>query len=108
MKSRIFIYVACECGHRGALIETFNQAGSPDHRYRIWLRNLSHAGTYQGNAQPFARAKPGCPQCGRSLGPDDIVGRSELQGTDELLFPKTVDDAARSHVRPELEGQLNE
>lgn len=85
MKTRIFTYVECRCGHRGALIESLDEGDFPYRRYRTWLRNLTHAGRYDGGDALFAEMKPGCPTCGRSLGPDDVIGRSELQGTGEVL-----------------------
>ncbi|WP_168787704.1 hypothetical protein [Paraburkholderia aromaticivorans] len=88
MKTRIFTYVECPCGHRGALIESLEIGDLSDRRYRTCLRSLTHAGTYDGSDGLFARMTPGCPVCGRSLGPDDIVGRSELQGSGEVLRPK--------------------
>ncbi|MGF6722172.1 hypothetical protein P3T43_001519 [Paraburkholderia sp. GAS41] len=86
MKSRIFTYVACECGHLGAIIETFNER-KVDRRYRVWRRNLSNVGIYEGDDPLFAATKPACPECGRNLGPEHIVAQSELHGTDELLLP---------------------
>jgi hypothetical protein len=88
MRTRIFTYVECPCGHRGALIESLDIGVLPDRRYRTWPRNLTRAGRYEGEDRLFAEMKPGCPACGRSLGPDDVVGRSELEGTDEVLRPR--------------------
>jgi len=87
MKTRIFTYVECPCGHRGALIESIDTRSSPDGGHQTWLRQLTRAGTYEGVDRLFAAMKPGCPVCGRSLGLDDVVRRSELQGTDEVLRP---------------------
>jgi hypothetical protein len=83
-------------GHRGALIESLDIGDFSDHRYRTWLRNLTHAGTYDGGDGLFAKMKPGCPACGRSLVPDDIVGRSELQGSGEVLRPKEDSGSAET------------
>jgi hypothetical protein len=88
MKTRIFTYVECPCGHRGALIESLDIGDLSDRRYRTWLRNLTHAGTYDGGDALFAKMKSGCPEGGRSLGPDDVVGRGELHGSGEMLRPK--------------------
>ncbi|WP_233849607.1 hypothetical protein [Paraburkholderia sp. HD33-4] len=96
MKTRLFTYVECPCGHRGALIESTDTRSSSDGEHQAWLRQLTHAGTYEGADGLFADMKPGCPACGRSLGPDDVVGRRELQGTDEVLRPpQTPLDAGR-------------
>jgi hypothetical protein len=85
MKTRIFTYAECPCGHRGALIETIDAGAFPSGSRKTRLRRLTHAGTYNGGDGLFLEIKPGCPACGRSLGPDDVVGRSELQGTGEVL-----------------------
>jgi hypothetical protein len=95
MKTRIFTYVECPCGHRGAFIESVDISDFSDHRYRTWLRNLTHAGTYDGGDGLFAKMKPGCPACGRSLGPDDIVGHSELQGRAKCCGQETIQDQRR-------------
>lgn len=87
MKTRIFTYVECPRGHRGALIESIDAGGVRNGRYQAWLRELTRAGTYAGGDGLFAEMKPGCPACGRSLGPDDVVKRSELRGTNEVLRP---------------------
>lgn len=89
MKTRIFTYVECPCGHRGALIETIETGVFPAGQHRTWLRKLTRAGTYDGGDVLFAKMKPGCPACGRSVGPADVVGRSELQGTGEVLRTKS-------------------
>jgi hypothetical protein len=96
MKTRIFTYVECPCGHRGALIESLDIGDFSDHRYRTWLRNLTHAGTYDGGDGLVAKMKPGCPACGRSLGPDDIVGHSELQGSGEVQRPRDDSGSAET------------
>lgn len=96
MKTRIFTYVECPCGHRGALIESIDAGVAPDGWYQAWLRKLTHAGTYDGGDGLFAEMRPGCPACGRSLGPDDVVGRSEWQRTGEVLRVK--DGARRSET----------
>ncbi|AJZ62235.1 hypothetical protein OI25_4898 [Paraburkholderia fungorum] len=88
MKTRIFTYVECPCGHRGAVIESLDIGDFQGPQYRTWLRDLNHAGTYEGVDRLFARAKPGCPACGRSLGPENVVGRSELEGSGAVLRPK--------------------
>jgi hypothetical protein len=88
MKSRIFTYVECACGHRGALIETLNAGAFRVGGHQAWLRQLTHDGTYDGEDGLFADMKPACPVCCRSLSPDDVVGRSELQGTGEVLRPR--------------------
>ncbi|MFL9912151.1 hypothetical protein [Paraburkholderia sp. RL17-337-BIB-A] len=88
MKTRIFTYVEWPCGHRGALIESLDIGDLSDRRHRTGLRNLTPSGTYDGGDGPFAKLKPGCPACGRSLDPDDVVGRSELHGSGEALRPK--------------------
>ncbi|MFM0557931.1 hypothetical protein P0D69_44470 [Paraburkholderia sediminicola] len=98
MKTRIFTYVECRCGHRGALIESLDVGDFPYRRYRTWLRNLAHTGRYDGGDGLFADTKPGCPACGRSLGPDDVVGRSELQGTDEVLRLTDGSDTSETTV----------
>jgi hypothetical protein len=85
MKTCTFTYVECPCGHRGALIESLDVGDPQDRRYWTRLRNLAHTGTYDGGDGLFTEMRPGCPACGRSLGPDDVVGRSELQGTGEVL-----------------------
>lgn len=79
MKTRIFTHVECPCGHRGALIESIDANVAPDGWRQAWLRNLNHAGDYDGDNELFAETRPGCPACGRSLGPDNVVGRSETQ-----------------------------
>lgn len=89
MKTRIFTYVECQCGHRGALIETIDVGAFSNGWHKAWLRKLTHAGTYDGGDGLFAKLKPGCPACGRSLGPEDVVGRNELQGTGEVLRLKS-------------------
>lgn len=88
MKTRTFTYVECPCGHRGALIETIETGIFSAGQHRAWLRGLTRAGTYDGEDGLFARMKPGCPACGRSLSPDHVVGRSELQGTGGVLRTK--------------------
>ncbi|USU19277.1 hypothetical protein [Paraburkholderia fungorum] len=88
MKTRIFTYVECPCGHRGAVIESLDIGDFQGPQYRTWLRDLNHAGTYEGVDRLFTRAKPGCPACGRSLGPENVVGRSELEGSGAVLRPK--------------------
>lgn len=88
MKMRVFTYVECPCGHRGAVIESLHVDNFEGPQHRTWLRNLNHAGTYEGGDRLFAKTKPGCPACGRSLGPEHIVGRSELEGVGEVLRPK--------------------
>ncbi|CAB3795421.1 hypothetical protein LMG27177_03843 [Paraburkholderia fynbosensis] len=85
MKTRIFTYVECSCGHRGALIETIETGAFRAGGHQARLRKLTHAGTYDGENVLFAAMKPGCPACCRSLSPDDVVGRSQLQGTGEVL-----------------------
>ena len=85
MKTRIFTYVECSCGHRGALIETIDAGAFRAGWHQARLRKLTHAGTYDGENGLFAAMKPGCPACGRSLSPDDVAGRTELQGTGEVL-----------------------
>jgi hypothetical protein len=85
MKIRIFTYVECPCGHRGALIESSDAGVLPDGWRQTWLRKLTHAGSYDGGNDLFAEMTPGCPACGRSLGPDDVVGHSELRGTAKVM-----------------------
>jgi hypothetical protein len=102
MKTRIFTYVECPCGHRGALIETLDVSDFQGPRYRTWRRNLTQTGAYDGTDGLFARTKPGCPACGRSIGPDNVVGRCELQGAGDVLRPKEDSgsaDAALSVAR---------
>jgi hypothetical protein len=86
MKTRIFTYVECSCGHRGALIETIEAGAFRAGSHQARLRKLTHAGTYDGEDNLFAAMKPGCPACGRSVSPADVVGRSELQGTGDVLW----------------------
>jgi hypothetical protein len=69
------------------LIETVDSGVFRVGWHQAWLRNLTHAGTYDGADGLFYAMKPGCPVCGRSLSPADVVGRSELQGTGEVLRP---------------------
>lgn len=85
MKTRIFTYVECPCGHRGAIIESIDEDAAPEGWRQAWLRNLNHRGDYDGEDELFAETRPGCPACGRSLEPGDVVGRSELKGTGALL-----------------------
>ncbi|MFM0653568.1 hypothetical protein [Paraburkholderia sediminicola] len=96
MKTRVFTYVKCPCGHRGALIETIDADVFTNGWHKVWLRKLNHAGTYQGGDGLFAKLKPGCPACGRSLGPDDVVGRNELQGTGEVLRLKNASESSEA------------
>lgn len=98
MKTRIFTYVECRCGHRGALIESRDVGDFPYHPYRTWLRNLTHTGRYDGGDALFAEMKPGCPACGRSLGPVDVIGRSKLQGTAEVLRLTDRSDSSETTV----------
>ena len=98
MKTRVFTYVECTCGHRGALIETLDVGDFKERRHRTWLRNLAHTGTYDGEDGLFEKMKPGCPACGRSLGPDDVVGRSELHGSDEVLRPSDDSGSAKTNL----------
>ncbi|MFM0624622.1 hypothetical protein [Paraburkholderia xenovorans] len=97
MKTRIFTYIECPCGHRGALIESLDIGDLADRRHQTRLRNLTRTGTYDGGDALFAEMKPGCPACGRSFGPDDVVGRNELQGTGEVLRIK--DGSRTSELR---------
>jgi hypothetical protein len=85
MKTRIFTYLACSCGHRGAIVESSEERTSPGGWYQAWLRDLKHNGTYDGMEELFAETKPGCPVCGRSLGPENIIGRNEVSGAAEVL-----------------------
>lgn len=85
MKTRIFPYLACSCGQRGAIVESSEERASPDGWYQAWLRGLKHNGTYDGMDELFAETKPGCPVCGRSLGPENIIGRNEASGAAEVL-----------------------
>lgn len=89
MKTRIFTYLACECGHRGAIIESVDAGASPDGWYQACLHNLTHTGAYEGFDELFAETRPGCPKCRRSLSPDDVVGRSALPGVAELSSSKS-------------------
>lgn len=73
----------------GAIVESFEDRTVSEGRYQAWLRDLAHAGTYDGLDELFAETKPGCPFCGRSLGPEDIVGRSEVGGAAEVL-PRAI------------------
>lgn len=50
-----------------------------------WLRDLSNKGTYEGIDSLFAETSPSCSKCGRSLGPENVVGHSELDEAAELL-----------------------
>ncbi|MGF6768747.1 hypothetical protein P3T18_001217 [Paraburkholderia sp. GAS199] len=84
MKTRIFTYLACGCGHHGTIVESFELSASNDGWYQAWLRNLSHAGHYDALDELFAETTPGCPICGQSLGPEHIVGRSVQPGLAEL------------------------
>ena len=86
MKTRIFTYIECSCGHRGALIETIGANAFRTGARHAWVRGLTHAGVYDGADSLFAELKPGCPTCSQSLGPADVVGRSELQGIDEVMW----------------------
>lgn len=85
MKTRIFTYVECACGHQGALIETIDTDAFRRDVHRGCLRDLVSTGTYEGNDALFAMLKPACPECERSLSPDDMIGRSELHQTDEVF-----------------------
>ena len=98
MKTRIFTYVACRCGHRGALIESLDVGDFPYRLCRTWLRNLTHTGTYDGGDALFSAMKPGCPACGRSLAPDDVVECRELQETGDVLRPKDRSRASATTV----------
>lgn len=96
MKTRIFTYVECPCGHRGALIQTIDAGAFRTGWHRAWLRKLTRDGTYDGEDELFAEMKPGCPTCGRSLSPDDVIGRSELQGTGAVLRLKSEPAASET------------
>lgn len=96
MKIRIFTYVACRCGHRGALIESLDVGDLPDRRYRTWVRSLTHAGTYKGGNGLFAAMTPGCPACGQSLDPNDVVGHRTLEGADGVLRLKHDSESAET------------
>lgn len=77
MKTHTFTHVACTCGHRGAIVETRDPT-PPEGWYHVWLRGLCPGGTYEGIDNLFAETKPLCPQCGRSLTPEDAVERTEM------------------------------
>ncbi|MGF6755809.1 hypothetical protein P3T16_003215 [Paraburkholderia sp. GAS42] len=96
MKTRIFTYLECPCGHRGALIETIDAGVFSNGWHKAWLRGLTHTGTYDGEDRLFAEMKPGCPACDRSPGPDDVVGRSELRETGEVLRKKSESEASEA------------
>lgn len=98
MKARIFTYVECPCGHRGAIIESLYVGDFQSPRYRTWLRSLNHAGAYEGGDGLFAEAKPACPACGRSLSPENVVGRRALEGAGEVLRPKGESDGLASET----------
>ncbi|MFM0514896.1 hypothetical protein [Paraburkholderia sp. RL17-373-BIF-A] len=87
MMIHTFTYVACACGHRGSIVQTYDPT-SPDGWYHVWLRDLSGNGTYEGGDTLFAEAKPACPKCGKSLTPLDVVGRSELNEAAEIMYPR--------------------
>jgi hypothetical protein len=98
MKTRIFTYLECPCGHRGALIETIDAGVFSNGWHKAWLRGLTHTGTYDREDRLFAEMKPGCPACGRSLGPDDVVGRSELRDSGEVLRKKASPKRQRQRL----------
>ena len=84
MKKHVFTHVACPCGHRGTIVQTYDPAPR-DGWYHAWLRDLWNKGTYEGIDSLFAEASPSCPKCGRSPAPEDVVGHSELDEAAELL-----------------------
>nr|WKF60778.1 hypothetical protein HUO10_005300 [Paraburkholderia busanensis] len=94
MRTRMFTYLVCDCGHRGAIIECMDSTAPLESWYQTWLRNLSRTGSYHGDDELFTDTKPGCPVCGRSLGPAQVVGRSTLYGLAELVFPDRGSHAA--------------
>lgn len=94
MKQRIFTYLSCECGHRGAIVESIAPVVSAMVWYQAWLRDLSHNGSYDGLDELFAETTPACPACGRSLGPEHIVARSEPHSPGELTFPDRDENGA--------------
>lgn len=102
MKTRIFTYLACSCGHRGAIVESFEDLTWSGGWYQAWLRDLTHTGTYDGMDELFAETKPGCPMCGRSLGPENIIGRNKVRGA---VAPVRSMSSAR---HPEASGGAGE
>ncbi|MGF6298016.1 hypothetical protein OKW42_001346 [Paraburkholderia sp. WC7.3d] len=88
MKTHTFTYVACTCGHRGSIVQTYDPT-PPAGWYHAWLRDLSSGGAYEGIDELFAENRPSCPECGRSLTPQDVVGHSELNEDAQLkLAPR--------------------
>jgi hypothetical protein len=77
MKTHVITHVQCPCGHHGSIIECFGDESTAEEWYLSCLRELSHAGDYEGLDPLFADTTPACPLCGRSLYPEHVVARGE-------------------------------
>lgn len=98
MKRRTIYYLLCPCGHRGCIVESSDDTVMP-HWHFNFVRDLSHAGEYEGLDPMFADATPACPSCWQSLGPEHIVAR-----IDE---PVTREQSERTRASEQAVASLN-
>lgn len=77
MKVRTVTNVYCPCGHRGSIVESFEDDGG-SFWYLAILRGLSHAGQYDGLNRLFAETTPACGACGLSLTPDHVASKTDM------------------------------
>lgn len=73
MTMRTITQVCCECGHRGAIVESENDQPFSKEWSSTSLRELESNGEYRGSNKLFQRMKPSCPKCKKTITPDNIV-----------------------------------
>lgn len=73
MTMRTFTWLQCNCGHKGAIVESENDQPYSKEWSSTSLRDLDSKGLYNGPNELISSMKPSCPKCGASLSPSNQV-----------------------------------